>query len=149
MEPLEPHGTAASLPPSASQVLKMAFMTSEEGGSTWKQKRKGLRTAVWLHLWRNYPSRGVCTHPVHSPWCPQGNSCLPPLLCPGEHLDARTKRDGFKLKGDQFRSGIRKKLFTMKMVRPWHRLLPRGAVAAPEFLEVSKVRLDGVCSILG
>ncbi|KFZ57764.1 hypothetical protein N338_04058, partial [Podiceps cristatus] len=41
---------------------------------------------------------------------------------------------------------IRKKFFTMRTVRPWHRL-PREAVAAPS-LEVFKARLDGALSSL-
>ena len=42
---------------------------------------------------------------------------------------------------------MRKKLFPVRVVRPWHRL-PRGAVAAPS-LAVSKARLDGAQSKLG
>jgi len=45
----------------------------------------------------------------------------------------RTRRNGSKLKEGRFRLDIRKKLFTMRVVRPWNRL-HREAVAAP-FLE--------------
>ncbi|KFQ93806.1 hypothetical protein Y956_10712, partial [Nipponia nippon] len=54
--------------------------------------------------------------------------------------------NGFKLKKCRFRLGIRKKFFTMRMVRPWNRL-PREAVGAPS-LEAFKARLDGALSNL-
>jgi len=58
----------------------------------------------------------------------------------------RTRRNGSKLKENKFRLDIRKKFFTMSMVRPWYRL-PREAVAVP-YLEVLKARLDGALSNL-
>jgi len=45
-----------------------------------------------------------------------------------------------------FRLHTRKKFFTMRVVRHWHRL-PREAVAAPS-LAVFKARLDGALSNL-
>ncbi|KFZ68894.1 hypothetical protein N338_08177, partial [Podiceps cristatus] len=54
--------------------------------------------------------------------------------------------NGFKLKDGRFRLGIRKKFFTMRVVRHWHRS-PREVVDAPS-LEVFKVRLDGALSNL-
>ncbi|KFV48759.1 hypothetical protein N341_00329, partial [Tyto alba] len=54
--------------------------------------------------------------------------------------------NGFKLKEDRFRLVIRKKFFTMRVVKHWNRL-PREAVDAPS-LEVFKVRLDGALSNL-
>jgi len=57
-----------------------------------------------------------------------------------------TTRNGFKLKGGRFRLDIRKKFFTMRVVRPWNRM-PREAVAAHS-LEVFKARLDGALSNL-
>jgi len=63
----------------------------------------------------------------------------------GECSD-RTRSNGFKLKEGRLRFYIRKKFFTMRVVRHWHRL-PREAVAAPS-LEVFKARLDGALSNL-
>ncbi|KFR01232.1 hypothetical protein N306_09970, partial [Opisthocomus hoazin] len=54
--------------------------------------------------------------------------------------------NGSKLQKGRFRLDIRKKLFTMRMVKHWHRL-PREAVAAPS-LVVFKARLDGALSNL-
>ncbi|GAB0190271.1 hypothetical protein GRJ2_001492400 [Grus japonensis] len=58
----------------------------------------------------------------------------------------RTRGNGFKLKEGRFRLDIRKKIFTMQVVRQWNRL-PREIVDAPS-LEVFKARLDGALSNL-
>ena len=52
----------------------------------------------------------------------------------------RTWGNGFQLKEGRFRLEIREKLFTMRVLRRWHRV-PREAVAAPS-LAVFKARLD-------
>jgi len=52
--------------------------------------------------------------------------------------------NGLKLKEERFRLDIRKKFFTTRMMRHWHRL-PRDVVDAPS-LETLKVRLDGAMS---
>ncbi|KFP13190.1 hypothetical protein Z169_03863, partial [Egretta garzetta] len=54
--------------------------------------------------------------------------------------------NGFKLNQGRFRLDIRKKFFTMRVVKPWHRL-PREVVEAPS-LEAFKARLDRALSNL-
>ncbi|KFW61395.1 hypothetical protein AS28_12674, partial [Pygoscelis adeliae] len=54
--------------------------------------------------------------------------------------------NGFKLKEGRFRLDIRKKFFTLRVVKHWNRL-PREAVDAPS-LETFNVRLDGALSNL-
>ena len=53
---------------------------------------------------------------------------------------------GFKLREGRFRLEIRKKFFTMRVVKPWPRL-PREVVDAPS-LETFQARLDGALSNL-
>ena len=52
----------------------------------------------------------------------------------------RTSGNCFKFKGGRFRLDIRKKFFTVRMVRHWDRL-PRYVVDAPS-LETFKAKLD-------
>ena len=52
----------------------------------------------------------------------------------------RTRGNGFKIKEGRFRLDIRKKYFTVRMVRHWNRL-PSDIVDAPS-LETLKARLD-------
>jgi len=55
-----------------------------------------------------------------------------------------TRGNYSKLKEGRCRLDIRKKLFTMRVMKHWNRL-PREAVAAPS-LAVFKARLDGALS---
>jgi len=54
----------------------------------------------------------------------------------------KPRSDGFKLREGRFRLDIRKRFFTMSVVKPWHRL-PREVVDAPS-LETFQARLDGL-----
>ena len=58
----------------------------------------------------------------------------------------RTRGNGFQLGEDRFRLGIRKKLFTVRVVKHSNRL-PSEAVNAPS-LETAKTRLYGALSNL-
>jgi len=58
----------------------------------------------------------------------------------------RTRGNGSKLKEGRFILDIKKKFFTMRVVKHWN-MLPREAVDAPS-LEVFKARLDGTLSNL-
>ena len=79
--------------------------------------------------------RPYCSLPVPEEACKQAREGFFTRAC-----SDRTWGNGFRLKEGKFRLEIRKK-FTMRVVRPWHRL-PREAVAAPS-LAVFKARLDG------
>jgi len=58
----------------------------------------------------------------------------------------RRRGNGSKPEEGRFRLDIRKKFFTMRVVKHWHRL-PREPVDAPS-LEVFKAKLDGALSNL-
>jgi len=58
----------------------------------------------------------------------------------------RTRSNGCKLREGRFRLDIRKKFFTIRMVKHWNKL-PREVVEAPS-LETFKARLNGALSNL-
>jgi len=58
----------------------------------------------------------------------------------------RTRSNGCKPREGRFRLDIRKKFFTVRVVKHWNRL-PAEAVEAP-YLETFKARLDGTLSNL-
>jgi len=58
----------------------------------------------------------------------------------------RTRSNGFKLREGRFGLDVRKKFFTMRVVKPWNRL-PGQVVEAPS-LETFKARLDRALSNL-
>jgi len=58
----------------------------------------------------------------------------------------RTRGKGFNLREGRFRLDTRTKFFTMRVVKPWHRL-PREVVDGPS-LETFKARLGGALSNL-
>jgi len=69
----------------------------------------------------------------------------------GENLFSKaccdtTRNNGFKLREGGFRLDIRKKLFTIGVVKHWNRF-PREVVEAPP-LETFRARLDGALSNL-
>ncbi|NWT57224.1 PLXA2 protein, partial [Erythrocercus mccallii] len=98
--------------------------------------------------------RGPLAHPGKA--CPGVNSSLfaaqlsPGALCsfPCSVLAVtllscqdRTRENGFRLVESRVRWDIGKKLFPVRVGRPWHRV-PREAVAAPGSLEVSEAGLE-------
>lgn len=66
--------------------------------------------------------------------------------CNDPSCSGRTRRNGVKLKMTSFRLDIKKKLFTVRVMKDLNRL-PRAVVDAPS-LEMNKARLDRVLRLL-
>jgi len=64
----------------------------------------------------------------------------------GKSYFDRTRSNGFTLREGRLRLDIRKKFFTVRVVKHWNRL-PREVVEAPS-LETFQARLDGALSNL-
>ena len=93
----------------------------------------------WNSLSKCFAAVGWGRHPLTSP--PRCWGLIFSRVC----CD-RTRGNGFKLKEGRLRLGIRKKFFTMRVVKRWNRL-PREVVNTSS-LEVFKDRLDGALSNL-
>jgi len=93
----------------------------------------------------------LCCRNETKPYFFQKKCCKVACRKDGENIFSRaccdrTRSNGFKGREGTFRLGIRKKFFTIRVVRPWHRL-SREVVDAPS-LETFKTRLDGALSNL-
>jgi len=77
---------------------------------------------------------------MHRRYCPIGDKLFSEACCD------RTSSNGCKLREGRFRLDIRKKFFTMRVVKHWNGL-PREVAEAPS-LETFKARLDGALSNL-
>jgi len=97
--------------------------------------------------------KGIQPREEKAPGRPSSSLPVPEGTCKkaGEGLltrvwSDRTRGDGFKLEKGRSRLYVRKKFFTMRVVRPWPRL-PREAMSFPS-LVVFKPRLDRALSNL-
>jgi len=91
-----------------------------------KRRLRGVLTAVFQYLKRPYRK--------------DSDNLFSKACCD------RTRSNDFKLKECRFRLDIRKKFFTMRVVKHWNRL-PREVLEAPP-LETFKIRLDRTLSKL-
>ena len=128
----ERHRPFGAGPEEATKMIPgLEYLSCEEGGESW---------GCWA--WRREGFGQTLPQPSSTWRGPRGRmerDFLQGPVVTGQGVMALNWEGGFKL-------DIRKKFFTVRVVRPWHRL-PREAVAAPS-LAVFKARLDGVVSNL-
>ena len=122
--------------------------------SCWSRSRGGPQR--WSEGWNISPVRKGWESWGCSAWRREG--CWEALEQPsstyrkhGENIFSRaccnrTRNNSFKLRESIFRLDIRKKFFTVRVMKHWNRL-PREVVEAPS-LETFKARLDGALSNL-
>ena len=127
-----------------STVYICVILRTGETWSCWSMPRGGPQK--WSEGWNTslqeqaeswgcaaWDLRAVCQY-LNGTYKKEGDRLLSRICCD------RTRRNGFKLKEGRFGQDIRKKSFTIRMVRHWHRL-PREVVSDTS-LETLKVRLD-------
>jgi len=129
----ERHGTVGAGPEEATKMIRgLEHLCSEE-----RRRELGLFSLEKKRLWGDLM---VAFQYLKGAYKEDGDRLF------SRACSDRTRHSGFKLKEGGFVLDIRKKFFTVRVMKHWHRL-PRGVVDAPS-LETFKVRWDGALSNL-